>query len=568
MSISFSCSSASCGRKMRVADDAVGKNVRCPACGAIQVVPAPVTPVGVGQGVAQPQVDPAAKVCPMCQTRLDASSVVCITCGFDFRRGERLVKFPNQAGGKSASKSSPAVWIAGGGVGALLIIVLLLFLLLRSSSAPNDQNAAAQKPSDAKPAPSESSTPAAAAYNHSSATPETANKSNPRQSLKVIALAMYNYEAVHKTFPPAFSADANGKPLLSWRVLILPYMLNCDDLYKQFHLDEPWDSEHNKTLIARMPPVFQNPDSRLASEGKTTFLTFRGEKTVYPGGKALGFGSVTDGASLTLMTIEVPDSRAVVWTKPDDLELDRVNSAEGLGALRPAGFYVGFVDGSVTFLKASIPLTALIALSSRNGGESVSTGGWQARVPQVKKRVVGSIPAPQIDAAAAGAKAIAQFDVNRDGKLSGDELYLCPGLNAAIEKLDPKDKREITAEKITERIKTWQKSKIGRMALTCTVLRNGKPLAGAEVRFVPENFLGEAYQVATGTTDNNGMAQISIPTTGPDDPPGVPCGFYNVEIAKPGEYIPTKYNANTILGQEIALDAAGITEGVKFELEY
>ncbi len=81
-------------------------------------------------------------------------------------------------------------------------------------------------------------------------------------NLKQIGLAMHNYESTFGTFPPAYIADkATGKPLLSWRVAILPF-LEQDALYKQFHLDEPWDSAHNKTLIARMPPVYRSPGRR------------------------------------------------------------------------------------------------------------------------------------------------------------------------------------------------------------------------------------------------------------------------------------------------------------------
>ena len=75
---------------------------------------------------------------------------------------------------------------------------------------------------------------------------------------KQIGLAIHNYIAVHDSFPPAFTQDKAGKPLLSWRVLILPY-LEQDALFKEFHLDEAWDSPHNKALIARMPVTYRCP---------------------------------------------------------------------------------------------------------------------------------------------------------------------------------------------------------------------------------------------------------------------------------------------------------------------
>lgn len=175
---------------------------------------------------------------------------------------------------------------------------------------------------------------------------------------------------------------------------------------------------------------------------------------------------------------------------------------------------------------------------------------------------------PAIDAAIAGAKAIEQYDANKDGKISGAELDKTPALKAAIARIDASGAGEITANKITARIKAWQESKLGRMPLSCSVLYNGKPLAGAEVKFVPEAFLGENLKTATGKTDVNGVAMLSIPTTGTDDPPGVAPGFYRVEIAKSGENIPAKYNSETTLGQEVAVDNPDIKLGIKFALKY
>jgi hypothetical protein len=178
---------------------------------------------------------------------------------------------------------------------------------------------------------------------------------------------------------------------------------------------------------------------------------------------------------------------------------------------------------------------------------------------------------PAIDAKAAGARAIELFDTNRDGKLSGDELDKCPGLKAAIDYINPSRKHEVTAKMIASRIKDWQASRLGRVSLCCAVLHNGKPLKGALVRFVPEKFLGldDDRWIGEGKTDDNGIAMISIPTSGErSDPPGIPPGFYRVEITKVGEEIPAKYNTETIFGQEIPSPRPGISEGIKFDVDY
>jgi hypothetical protein len=174
---------------------------------------------------------------------------------------------------------------------------------------------------------------------------------------------------------------------------------------------------------------------------------------------------------------------------------------------------------------------------------------------------------PAIDASAAGAKAIEMYDTDKDGKISGAELDKCPALKAAMAQIDTSGEGAITAAKITARIKAWQESKLGRMSLSCTVLHNGKPLPGAEVKFVPETFLGNNIKTASGKTDQNGVAMISVPTTDRQDPPGVAPGLYRVEITKASE-IPAKYNNDTTLGQEVALDAQGLREGVRFDLKY
>jgi len=127
---------------------------------------------------------------------------------------------------------------------------------------------------------------------------------------------------------------------------------------------------------------------------------------------------------------------------------------------------------------------------------------------------------PAIDASAAGAKAIEMYDTDKDGKISGAELDKCPALKAAMAQIDTTGEGSITAAKITARIKAWQESKLGRMSLSCTVLHNGKPLANAEVKFVPEKFLGDNIKTALGKTDQNGVAMISVPTSDRQDPPG------------------------------------------------
>ena len=189
---------------------------------------------------------------------------------------------------------------------------------------------------------------------------------------------------------------------------------------------------------------------------------------------------------------------------------------------------------------------------------------------------------PEI-APGAGDRAIAKYDANKDHALNYQELAKAPGLRAGmatIKKLyqprrpPPPDSQvqsaKITAEEIDARINEWKKRGTGRINVMCLVKRKGssQPVAGAEVKFVPEDFLGPGLPEGIGTTDAKGYAKILPHGGGKDDALGMCPGFYRVQITK-GSEIPAKYNTATELGQEVAVDALGIsTGGIVFELSY
>ena len=193
-------------------------------------------------------------------------------------------------------------------------------------------------------------------------------KRRTSNSMKQIMLAMLNYHDAFNKFPAAFSAN-NGKPLLSWRVAILPY-LNQDALYKEFHLDEPWDSDHNKPLVEKMPDVYQGPMSK-HKDGRTVYMTPRGETTAFPGAVGLKLSAIADGTSNTIAVVEVDDEYAVPWTKPDDWQFDTDDPKAELGGQYTGGFHVAYCDGSVKFVPDKVDEGTLKALFTRNGREPV-----------------------------------------------------------------------------------------------------------------------------------------------------------------------------------------------------
>jgi hypothetical protein len=184
--------------------------------------------------------------------------------------------------------------------------------------------------------------------------------------LKQLVLAMHEYADVKKTFPPNAIYDAEGKPLLSWRVAILPY-IEEKQLYGQFHLDEPWDSPHNRELIAHMPPLYRNPNLS-AGEGKTTYLAPVGKECIFDGTpQGLRFAQITDAASKTIILVEADADRAVEWTRPADWSFDPEHPSAGLGHARPGVWLAGWADGRAAVVSNDSDPQLVKSLFTRNG---------------------------------------------------------------------------------------------------------------------------------------------------------------------------------------------------------
>jgi len=196
---------------------------------------------------------------------------------------------------------------------------------------------------------------------------EAAARTQGLNNLKQMALAMHNHNDVYKQLPAAAICDPNGKPLLSWRVAILPYVEE-KQLYDRFKLNEPWDSPNNKQLLNLMPKVFQNP---LALDTRPGYTNYR----VFVGGGA-GFDmknnfsiprDFQDGTSNTIMIAEAVDS--VPWTKAEELmfnpkgPLPRLDNGPGRGAS------VALFDASVRTLPPTISAQTLRALITRGAGD-------------------------------------------------------------------------------------------------------------------------------------------------------------------------------------------------------
>ena len=204
---------------------------------------------------------------------------------------------------------------------------------------------------------------------------EAARRAQCVNNLKQIGLALINYHDANNTYPPAAIVGKDGKPLLSWRVAILPY-IERQDLYAKFHLDEPWDSEHNQALIDSMPATYACPSTPRPAPGTTTYRVLAGKGTAFEGAEGHAVREFLDGTSMTLLVVEAPGP--VPWTKPDELAFDPdpAKPLPKLGSPHAGGFNALFADGSVHFLKKSIAEAVLRALCTRNGNEAVEPGSF------------------------------------------------------------------------------------------------------------------------------------------------------------------------------------------------
>jgi uncharacterized protein (TIGR03067 family) len=197
-----------------------------------------------------------------------------------------------------------------------------------------------------------------------------ARKTVSVHNLKQLALATFNYADTHEgRLPGPAIMSKGGKPLLSWRVAILPF-LGEKGLYRQFKLGERWDSPHNKKLIAKIPKVYAPVRSQSREPGLTYYQTFVGPGTAFEPGKQLHFpASFPDGTSSTVQFVEAGE--AVPWTKPADLPYDPKKALPKLGGLFPGGFHIALMDCSVKWVNRRFDERTFRLAITRDDGQKI-----------------------------------------------------------------------------------------------------------------------------------------------------------------------------------------------------
>jgi prepilin-type processing-associated H-X9-DG protein len=205
-----------------------------------------------------------------------------------------------------------------------------------------------------------------------------------RYNLHNIAIALRNYESTYGTLPPAYIADADGKPMHSWRVLLLPF-IEQEQLYKQYRFDEPWDGPNNSQLHSIVLSIYRCP-SNPTSGPTTNYFAVTGSETLWPGVNSTALAHIGDGPANTIMLVEY-HSTGIHWMEPSDVEISRLantSSSSTLHGMTGAHHHNGisfgnmaFADGHVQAVPNTVPVKSLRAALTISGGE-------KDRLPKVR----------------------------------------------------------------------------------------------------------------------------------------------------------------------------------------
>jgi prepilin-type processing-associated H-X9-DG protein len=296
---------------------------------------------------------PVPFACPHCgeQTLVDeqfaGQSGPCIGCG-------KLIVVPYFYSAGTLHPNSPAasrsprtkvLWIIGGSVAAFAGLSLVLWLL----AGPLFDAIQTQK-----------------------------NRRTCSANLRKIGQALVRYEQQHGSLPPAVVTDSAGKPLYSWRVLILPYLGPQEQaLYRQFRLDEPWNSPANSRLLKQMPSVFHCPGDVSAAADETSYVVIAGPSTPFAPRQSLGIGQIRDGAYATILVVETANTK-IAWSEPRDLSDTQLSYQIGvdIGGNHAGGMNALFADGNVRFLPDTLSTEEVTELVTASGGEGDRLKGY------------------------------------------------------------------------------------------------------------------------------------------------------------------------------------------------
>ncbi|WP_417377796.1 DUF1559 domain-containing protein [Gimesia sp.] len=331
MTINFQCKQ--CGKNYKVSDDKAGKKVKCRQCDASVRIPE-LEVDDFSEDWEEPEYEAPARRRKSSASRNQSKS---------------------KSRKKTATGSNQTLLIAGGAVALILIGGGLFFMLSSSKSGGGLFKSITDKVDVV----------VNSQLDKSGSNAGSRSAASDIDNMKKIGRAFHNFHDSFTRFPPADAHLVDGKPLLSWRVHMLPF-LGQKTLYQRFNLDEAWDSPHNSALLNQMPDIYQAEGVNQA--GYTPIMTFSGEGTPFTGGRGPQIRKFTDGATNVILCVLAGADKAVPWTQPVDLPFNQANPVSVLGQTSRGAFLCIMADGSIKKIPAGIaPQTLKNAIQHNDG---------------------------------------------------------------------------------------------------------------------------------------------------------------------------------------------------------
>ena len=191
-------------------------------------------------------------------------------------------------------------------------------------------------------------------------------------NLRNIGFALHAYDSVYHSLPPAHTVDAQGKPLHSWRTLILPY-LEQKPLYDKIDLSKPWNDPANRAAYETVVSVYSCP-SMDCPENHTAYFAVVGSHGCFRATRPRKFSEIIDRHDMTLMVVELGSKQAVHWMSPMDASVQSILDLATVETPHPGGFQAAYVDGGTRFVLSKTKPARLRALLTIDGDDDDVVG--------------------------------------------------------------------------------------------------------------------------------------------------------------------------------------------------
>jgi type II secretory pathway pseudopilin PulG len=198
---------------------------------------------------------------------------------------------------------------------------------------------------------------------------EAARRTSTANNMRIVSLALMNYEQAFKKFPPAYTVDAEGNKLHSWRTIILPF-LEETAVYESIDFSKPWDAPENSAARNAVIRAFDCPSVELPP-GQTLFQVIVDPRGIFTGPQQTALRDILDGMSNTILIAQAGKDHAVHWMEPRDMDLQYFTTLDPKASAHPGGAHVVLSDGAVQFLLSDTDPETKTSMVTRAGNDVV-----------------------------------------------------------------------------------------------------------------------------------------------------------------------------------------------------